>query len=200
MMKSIPSTRRLAGLALAGVFTLSSLLTAETEPIGPLVDDFNDPQQNSLGIDRLFMDDTSVGGKTQTQHQIKDGVLSATGEISPPRGQPGWASTVLLLNPQGQPQDMSAYVGVRLVIRVRSGNLAISANSSEITNFDYHAAPIIRQRDSNFHEVKIPFSAMKRAWSEQIPLNPKTLVSLSLVAVGMQPESFAFEIDEISFY
>ena len=118
----------------------------------------------------------------------------------PARGQPGWASTVLLLDPQGLPQDASAFKGIRLLVRVNKGNLSISANSSKITNFDYHAAPIIRQSDGEFHEVKIPFDKMKRAWSEQTPLNPKTLTGLSLVAVDLQKGSFDFEISELSFY
>lgn len=166
----------------------------------PTVDDFSDPKTNNLGIDRQFIDDTTAGGNTETQHRVKDGVLSAKGTITPPRGQPGWASTVLLLDPEGLPRDASAYEGIRLVVRVNKGNLALSANSSEITNFDYHAAPITRQTDGDFHEVRIPFKAMKRAWSEQIPLNTETIASLSLVAIGLQRESFDYEIDEIGFY
>ena len=131
---------------------------------------------------------------------MDEGVLSAKGEIVPPRGQPGWASAVLLLDPQGLPQDASAFEGIRLLVRVNKGNLSVSANSSEITNFDFHAALVTRQSDDEFHEVKIPFSQMKRAWSEQTPLNTKTLTSLSLVAFGMQKGNFDFEIDEISFY
>ncbi len=84
--------------------------------------------------------------------------------------------------------------------RVNKGNLSVSANSSEITNFDYHAAQVSRQSDGEFHEVRIPFSQMKRAWSEQTPLNTNTLTSLSLVAFDIQHGAFDFEIDEISFY
>ena len=168
--------------------------------IVPTVDDFNDPNKNSLGIDRLFINDTSAGGQTKTRHSVEGGVLSVKGEIVPPRGQPGWASTVLLLDPNGLPKDASAYQGIRLLVRVNKGNLSVSANSSEIVNFDYHAASIIRQSDGKFHEVKIPFAKMKRAWSEQTPLNTKTLTSLSLVAFGLQKESFNFEVDEVSFY
>jgi len=107
---------------------------------------------------------------------------------------------VLLLETQGQPQDASAYEGIRLLVRVNKGNLSITANSSEITNFDYHAAPVTRQSDGEFHEVMIPFTEMKRAWSEQTKLNTKTLTSLSIVAFDIQQGSFDFEIDEVSFY
>ncbi len=37
-------------------------------------------------------------------------------KLLPPRGQPGWASTVLLLDPQGLPRDASAYEGIRLLV------------------------------------------------------------------------------------
>jgi hypothetical protein len=168
--------------------------------IGPVVDDFSDPKKNSLGIDRQFIDDTAAGGGTKTQHSFKKGILSATGEIIPPRGQPGWASTVLLLNPEGLPQDASAYQGIRLFVRVNKGDLSISVNSSEIQNFDYHATPVTRQSDGQFHEVKIPFTKLKRAWSAQTQLNTKTITGLSLVAFGIQKGPFDFEIDEVSFY
>lgn len=191
----IHTTRNTLTLAL-----FAATLNALAGDLGPTVDDFSDPKKNSLGIDRQFIDDTSAGGQTKTIHSIADGVLSAKGDILPPRGQPGWASTIWLLDPQGIPQDASSYVGVRLLVRVNKGNLAISANSSEITNFDYHAAPIIRQSDGEFHEVKIPFTDMKRAWSEQTPLNTKTIASLSLIAVDLQKGSFDFEVAEVSFY
>lgn len=168
--------------------------------LGPIVDDFSNPDQSALGIDRHFVDDSSAGGQTRAAHRVEKGVLSASGEISPPRGQPGWASTVLLLDPQGQARDASAYEGIRLLVRVNDGNLSISANSSEIVNFDYHAAPITRQADGEFHEVRIPFDEMKRAWSEQIPLNTQTITSLSLVAFDLQKGTFDFEVDEVSFY
>jgi hypothetical protein len=69
-----------------------------------------------------------------------------------------------------------------------------------VTNYDYHAAPIAVAADGKFHEVKIPFESMKRAWSEQTPLNTATLNSLSIVAFSLQPASFDFELDEVSFY
>ena len=171
---------------------------AAAEPL--VIDDFSDPVKNSLKIERQFIDDTSGGGQTRTQHKIENGVLSAKGEIIPLRGQPGWASIVLLLDPNGLPQDFSAYQGIRMLVRVNQGNLSVSANSSEIDNFDYHATAVTQPADGEFHEVKIPFNQMKRAWSAQTTLNTKTLTALSLVAFGMQAGSFDFDFDEVSFY
>jgi hypothetical protein len=179
---------------------LTGLNSAIAGTLEPAIDDFSDPNINSLGIARLFIDDTSAGGQTRTQHSVAGGVLSAKGEILPPRGQPGWASTVLLLDPQGLAKDASAYEGIRLLVRVSKGRLSVSANSSEITNFDFHAAQVAPRSDGEFHEIRIPFSEMRRAWSEQTPLNTKTLTGLSLVAFDVQKGEFDFEIDEISFY
>lgn len=189
---------------IASVFAIA-VFAAPFKPVaagelGPVVDDFANPERNSLGFERHFLDDSSTGGQTRTDYRVEDGVLSASGELAPARGQPGWASTVLLLDPQGQPQDASAYEGVRLLVRVNKGTLSISANSSEITNFDYHAATVSRSPDGGFHEVRIPFDKMKRAWSEQTPLNTGTLTSLSLVAFGVQKGPFDFDVDEVSFY
>lgn len=164
------------------------------------IDDFSDPSLNGLGHPRIFVTDNSVGGGSSLEHVIEDGVLAASGEITPPRGQPGWASMVLLLDAPGQAADASAYEGVKLRLRISSGNLSLSANSTEVTNFDYHAAPLIRQAGEGFHEVRLPFSSMKPTWSEQAPLNTATLASISLVAYDLKPGSFDYEIEEISFY
>lgn len=175
---------------------------SESSKLGLLVtvDDFSDPANNSFGIERMFIDDTSAGGSTKTQSNVTDGVLSFSGEITPPRGQTGWASVVLILNPDGLPKDLSANEGIRLLVRVNKGALSVSANSSEVTNYDYHASTVTPPNDGEFHEVKIPFADMKRTWSAQTSLNPETLVSVSLVAFGMQAGSFDFDFDEVSFY
>lgn len=164
------------------------------------VDDFNHPENNSLGFPRVFITDQSVGGQSALRHTFENGVFEASGEIAPPRGQPGWASTTLLLDAQGQAMDASAYTGIRLRVRIQSGNLSVTANSTAISNYDYHAAPLQQQADDDFHEVRVPFDSMKRAWSEQVPLDPATLASISLVAFDIKPGAFAYEVDEVGFY
>ena len=199
-MNSLNILVHIAPKIIAAVICVATFNSAIAAALDPAIDDFSDPDNNSLGIERQFVNDTVAGGQTKMEHGFEEGVFSAKGEISPPRGQPGWASTVLLLETQGLPQDASAYEGIRLLVRVNKGNLSISANSSEITNFDFHAALVARQSDGEFHEVMIPFTQMKRAWSEQTKLNTKTLTSLSIVAFDIQQGSFDFEIDEVSFY
>lgn len=186
------------GVAMVALF--ASAANSRGETLDPLVDDFSDAQDNSLGIPRQFVNDTVAGGGTATVQSVSEGVLSVTGEIVPARGQPGWASSVLLLDPQGLPRDASTFEGIRLLVKVNKGNLSISANSTDVTNFDYHAAPVTTASDGKFHEVKIPFASMKRAWSEQTPLNTKTISSLSIVAFDVQKGSFDFEVDEVGFY
>lgn len=185
-------------LSLAVILTFSN--ASFGGGLSPLVDDFSDATNNNLGIPRQFLNDTLAGGSTTTAQEVAKGIITAKGEIIPPRGQPGWASMVLPLDTQSLPKDASAFKGVRLLIKTNSGNLSVSANSTEINNFDYHAAPIAVAADGKFHEVKIPFTAMKRAWSEQTPLNTKTINSLSIVAFGLQKSAFDFALDEVSFY
>ncbi len=183
---------------------LSTLLVSASISFGsgmaPVVDDFSNAQQTSLGFPRYFVNDTMAGGNTKTEQEIAKGVISTKGEIIPPRGQPGWASIALPLEAQGTPKDTSAFEGVRLLIKVNSGNISVSANSTEITNFDYHVAPVAVAADGKFHEIKIPFASMRRSWSEQTPLNTKTLNSISITAYDMAKGSFDFAVDEVSFY
>jgi hypothetical protein len=168
--------------------------------LNALVDDFSDEKNNTLGIPRQLLTDTMVGGATTATQKILNGVMTVTGEIVPPRGQPGWASTVLLLDPKGLATDASEYKGVRLLIKVNNGSYSISANSSLVTNYDYHAAPVNVVADGKFHEIRVPFTSMKRAWSEQTTLDTTTINSFSLVAYGLQKGTFDFAIDEVSLY
>lgn len=168
--------------------------------LAAVVDDFSDDKKSATGIERILLSDTSAGGKTMADIVVANGIMEVKGEIVPPRGQPGWASTVLLLAPMGQSQDASDFQGVKMLVKINSGNISISANSKDITNFDYHASFVVVPADGGFHEVKIPFDSMKRAWSEQTTLNTASLTSLSLVAFGMQKSSFDFAVDEVSFY
>lgn len=196
--------RKLRASSLLGDIAIAALLAfsgnCHSETLRPIVDDFGDAEKNSFGIPRHFMDDSTAGGNTSTRHSVSEGILTVSGEILPARGQPGWSSAVLLLDSQGRPRDASVYEGVRLVVRVNKGNISVSANSTEVTNFDYHAAPVIATSDGGFHEVKIPFTSMKRAWSEQTPLNTSAISSLSIVAFDLQKGSFDFEVEEVGFY
>jgi len=191
-------------LNLGRLFSIASLLAYSSISLAgeltSVVDDFSNAESNSLGIPRQFLDDKMAGGKTQTEIKVSGGKLHIKGEIVPPRGQPGWASSVLLLNEKGLPQNASKFEGVRLLIKVDKGSISVSANSAEVTNYDYHAAMVAVKSDGKFHEVKIPFTSMKRAWSEQTEFNTATISGLSIVAFGMQPTHFDFEIDEVSFY
>ena len=78
--------------------------------------------------------------------------------------------------------------------------LSVQVCSSEIQNYDYHTSDPVLRQEGGFQEVRIPFRALKRRFSEQTPLNLKTIVAVNLVAAGMAKGDFAYEVDEIRLY
>lgn len=199
-MKSIKSIARSLAPRLALIALLAGPGISSAAGLEPLVDDFSHSDVNSLGIQRQYLSDAMAGGGTTMSPEVTDGILSVSGTITPPRGQPGWASSVLLLQPEGLPRDASAFEGIRLLVKVNQGQISLSANSTEVVNYDYHAAQVVVRSDGRFHEVKVPFASMKRAWSEQTVLNTGTIASISIVAFDVKPGSFDFELDEVAFY
>ena len=195
---SSPFLRRaLAAFAAACALALSSASADESSAV---LDTFDDAAAAPSGLPRTVITDAATGGQSRLEQSYEGGVLSASGEIAPSRGQPGWVSMALLLTPDGSPKDLSQYQGIRLKVRVKQGMLAVSANSAEVDNFDYHSSLVPQKPGKELQEVRIPFKSMKRAWSQQTPLNPATISSVSLTAVDMQKAPFAYEIDEIGFY
>lgn len=164
------------------------------------VDNFTQANANNLGLARQYLDDTMAGGKTQFNPRVEQQRLKLSGDIVPPRGQPGWASAVLPLANLGTAFDASQYTGIKLRVKINSGQFSVSANSLDVTNFDYHAAPVAVAYDGEFHDVVIPFESLKRAWSAQTTLNTRSLNSISIVAYGLQPTTFEAEIAQVSFY
>jgi len=185
-------TRTLALSALVGGTWLGAAIPAS-------LDSFDEAAVTALGTPRLVFNDKDLGGTSTAKQEFSDGVMSVAGKIVPGRGQPGFISLVLLLSPQGQPQDLSEYEGIRLRVKVTKGNLSVVAASSEIQNFDYHTTALSRT-GGEFKEVRIPFAEMKRVWSEQRSLNLETITSINLVAAGVQPGDYAYEVDEVGFY
>lgn len=165
-----------------------------------IVDDFNHDTINSFKHQRVSMTDIVAGGGTQANVQIKQGKLNSKGNIAPPRGQPGWSSIILPLAPEGKPFNASQYQGIYIKLKINEGTLSLSANTLDITNFDYHAAMLIAPLDGKFHEINIPFNTMQRTWSQPIAINTTQLNSISITAFGLQAGSFDFEIDEVGFY
>ena len=191
--------RQLFLLFAAAILTIPlSAMGADALPA--MVDNFEHDKLNSLGIERQFLNDNVAGGASKSTVTIQDKHLYLSGELIPPRGQPAWASAILLLDASGAAQDASHFQGIRLRVKLNHGMMSVSANSAEITNFDFHAAQVVVAADGQFHEVKIPFTTMKRAWSPQTTLNASTLTSLSIVAFALQKSTYDFVIDEVSFY
>lgn len=183
--------------AVAAVAFSGSALAASLPAV---IDDFDHAQNNNLGYPRQFINDSMAGGGTSAHHTVTDGVIRVTGTIVPPRGQLGWATCVLPLALPERGESAAEFSGVLLRIRVSQGNMSLSVNSAGVTNFDYHAAPVVVTQDGQFHEVRIPFGTLKRAWSEQTPLDTSAINGISLVAYSMQPAGFDFEVDQVRFY
>jgi Complex I intermediate-associated protein 30 (CIA30) len=183
------------------LFLLAFSAVAAPQTPSPLVlDDYSDPKNNRNGVGRLLIDDKAAGSTSTATQKCENGVLLVKGDLVPGRGVPAFISLVSLLNTEGKPKDLTGYTGVRLKVKVSKGILCVQVGSSDVTNFDYHTgAPISGQR-GEFQEVRIPFKNLKRAWSEQTPLNVKSITSVNLVSFGLSKETFAYEVDEIGFY
>lgn len=164
-----------------------------------LVDDFANPTQTARGAARLLFTDKDAGGQSQATQRCADGMLIVQGELKPGRGAPAFISIPLLLSAAAKPEDVGAYTGVRLRVKLMQGTLTVQVASADVDNYDYHSAPVVAKR-GEFAEVRVPFADLKRAWSAQTPLNARLVTSVNLVAFAMAPGAFAFEVDEIGFY
>lgn len=164
-----------------------------------LVDDFANTAQTARGAGRLLFTDKDAGSQSQATQRCTDGVLVVQGELKPGRGAPAFISIPLLLSADAKPEDVGAYTGVRLRVKLTQGTLTVQVSSADVDNYDYHSAPVVAKR-GEFAEVRVPFADLKRAWSAQTPLNVRLVTSVNLVAFAMAPGAFAFEVDEIGFY
>ncbi len=186
-------------ISLATVFALGAF-AAMAAPKPLLLDDYSDAKLNKNGVERLLIDDKTAGSSSTATQRCTNGVLLVTGNLVPGRGVPAFISHVSLLTADGKPTDLSGYTGVRLRVKVTKGILCVQTSSSVITNFDFHTGTPITGRGGEFQEVRVAFKDMKRAWSEQTPLDVKTITSVNLVSFGMIKDAFAYEVDEIGFY
>ena len=195
-----PARRALAATALITALLGFGLSTAQSAATPLLLDDYSDPKCNKNGVERLLINDKSVGSSSQATQKCEKGVLSVKGDLVPGRGAPAFISHVSLLCADGKAKDLSAYQGVRLRVKVTKGILCVQVGSSEIQNYDYHTSAPIAGTRGEFKEVQIPFRQLKRAWSEQTVLNLKSITSVNLVSFGMVKDTFAYEVKEIAFY
>lgn len=164
-----------------------------------LVDDFSDAEKTSCKAPRLLITDKDAGGKSQATQHVENGALHVSGDLVPGRGSPAFVSLPLLLTPEGHPQDVHDFTGVRLKVKIERGMVSVQVASTEVTNFDYHLAPVVG-KTGEWVEVRVPFKDMKRVWSEQTTLNTASVTSVNLVVVAMAPDTFNFAVDEVGFY
>jgi hypothetical protein len=177
-----------------------SLIASAVAATPKVLDDFSHPTRNNNGVERLLFTDKTAGSQSRASVTCTNGVLQVKGDLVPGRGVPAFISQVSLLSPDGKLQDLTSYQGVRLRVKVLRGILCVQVGSAAVTNFDYHTGTPIAGKRGEFQEVKIPFKEMKRSWSEQTPLQLKTITSVNLVSFGMVMDTFAYEVDELGFY
>ncbi len=188
----------------SAVFALSlgllGLSPVPAEAAAPaLVDDFSAAGHTSAGAGRLLIDDKGAGSQSHATQRVEHGILHVEGELIPGRGAPAFISVPLLLSADARPQDLGAYEGVRLRVKLLQGVLSLQVASADVQNFDFHSGVVAAKR-GEFAEVRLPFKDLKRAWSEQTPLNVKNVTSVNLVAFAMARGAFAYEVDEVGFY
>jgi hypothetical protein len=194
------SNCRYVRYSIATALLALSHITLQAATTPSVLDDFSDPTRNNHGAERMIIDDKVAGSQSHATQKCEAGVIMVKGELVPGRGVPAFISLPLLLSTDAKPHDLSAYEGVRIRVKPTKGILSVQVSSTEITNFDYHSSPPITGKRGEFTEVRIPFKEMKRAWSEQTPLNVKSVTSINLVSFGLAKDSFAYEVDEIGFY
>jgi len=202
-MKLIPSSslarcKPVTLKSIIALFALSSILAQAAAPL--LLDDYSDAKRNKNGVERLLIDDKTIGSHSQATQKCENGVLVVKGDLVPGRGVPAFISNVSPLLADGKPKDLTGYQGVRLRVKVTKGILCVQVSSSEIANFDFHTSATIAGMRGEFQEVRIPFKGMKRAWSEQTVLNLKSVTSVNLISFGLAKDAFAYEVAEIGFY
>jgi hypothetical protein len=183
---------------LVGAACLLALAARAAEPA--LLDDFTDAALTGRGASRFVVDDKGMGSQSHATQRCENGLLIVEGELVPGRGLPSFISVPLLLAADAQPRDLSAYEGVRLRVKLTKGALSVQVSTADIQNFDFHGAPVVGAKRGEFVEVRVPFKAMKRAWSEQTAINLKVATSVNLVAFSLARDTFSYEIDEIGFY
>jgi len=203
-MNLIPSFQTTCRRPMATTLSIALLtlgtIAAQAATTLLLLDDYSDATRNKNGVERLLIDDKALGSKSQATQKCEKGVLTVKGDLVPGRGVPAFISQVSLLSVDGKPKDLTGCQGVRLRVKIIKGILCVQVGSSEITNFDYHTGAPIAGKAGEFQEVRIPFKEMKRAWSEQTPLNLKSITSVNLVSFGTAKDTFAYEVNEIGFY
>ncbi len=185
-------------LAVALALLVAPLALRAAPPI--VLDDFSNSENTARGLKRFLVDDRGAGSQSHATQKCEGGVLAVQGELVPGRGAPAFVSVPLPLAPDGKPQDLSAYEGVRLRVKVVKGTLLVQVASAEVTNFDFHTSAPLAVKHGEFQEVRVAFKDLKRGWSEQTALNLQAVTSVNLVTFGVAKDEFAYEVDEIGFY
>jgi hypothetical protein len=148
------------------------------------------------------MTDSMMGGASSLKlASISPRGLRLQGQLRPTDPSPyAWASASRMLNDRGEPEDLSAFTGIRLRLRTEAGAPYLSIMTAEVTNFDYplHLLP---DTGGEWQVVELPFEAFQQMRTQPpLPWTGQQVLGLNLGASAPKAGLFAFEIAWIELY
>ena len=193
-------TKLLIGLGIFGSFCLQTF-AVQAQGSGMLIDDFaNNDLVSKLATRWRGVSDQVMGGVSEAAvtHCIIDGrrCLHLTGDVRL-ENNGGFIQASLDLSPLGETLDVSAYTGLRLVIRGNGEQYSVHLRTPEnVRPWQSYRAHFIA--GSGWVTVDLPFSAFVPHRLDA-PLDITRLKRLGLVAIGRA--FFAdLAVSELGFY
>ena len=179
----------------------SNPLVAVKSPNTMLVDDFSPQGSNKrIGAQWEFVSDRVVGGTSAGKIEFVEydgrSCLHLSGPVSL-ANKGGSIQAVAGLGLRGRPFDARNFKGLRLSVKGNGQSCAVRlrTNDTRLAGQFYEAS---FATDGTWQEIEIPFTRFT-AGALRIPLNPRTLKSVAIVAAGKELDSDIF-VDEIAFY
>ena len=171
----------------------AELLTA------PLVDDFaSDTLASTLGTMWRVVTDEAIGGTSEIETAVSDGVLRVEASLRPGPAGIGFVELVLPLDATGVPRDVSGWDGVRVRLRALSGPLALKLQTADVGTVDYHA--VVLEPSATAQELTLPFSGFRQLWSAQVPWTGRRVLAVALSSGGMEAAEVAYDVESIEWY
>jgi peptide methionine sulfoxide reductase msrA/msrB len=178
---------------------------------GGLIDDFSaEGSPSKLGTRWEFLSDQAAGGLSTgkiefVKHEDRS-CLHLTGSVSgqdnggPTAGSAltnGYIQATLALGPGRRTFDARSFTGIKLSVKGNGQPYALYLQTGDTRppGAFYEAS---FPTNGTWQEIEIPFARFM-PMSVRNPLNPRTLKSVAIVAVGRQFDADVF-VDEIAFY
>ena len=148
----------------------------------------------------MDMTDKVRGGASTFSLVEREKTGHFSGKLSPTSNNPyAWAGSTMALASGNTPQDLSAFKGVKVKVKVEKGDVYISLPISDVKNYDFHMFTL--KAEVGWQEVEIPFTSFQQYFlNPKIELTGKNIIGITLGASGMQAGEFSFEIEYIDLY